>query len=130
MESVATPVAHVEFGVELIRDWVPEGEPRATVVLVHGIGEHSGRYERAGGLLAEAGFWVRSYDLIGHGASGGDRVDVGDWARFHDQLQAHIERARHRGRPVVVMGHSMGGLIALGYVLASRPEPEIGRAHV
>lgn len=123
MESVATPVASVEFGAELIRDWVPEGDPRATVVLVHGIAEHSGRYERTGGLLAEARFWVRSYDLIGHGASGGARVDIDDWARFYDQLQVHIEQARHRGRPVVLMGHSMGGLISLGYALESRPQP-------
>ena len=72
--SHATPGVTIGGVHELRRTWDPEGDPAATVVIVHGLGEHSGRYERTGGLLAEAGFAVRSFDLIGFGASGGRRA--------------------------------------------------------
>ena len=55
MASVARPVPSEDIGIELVRDWVPDGTPRAHIVLVHGIAEHCGRYERTGSLLAEAG---------------------------------------------------------------------------
>lgn len=125
MESVAAPMTNESFGIELVRDWAPESPPRATVVLVHGIAEHSGRYERTGSLLSDAGFHVRSFDLIGAGASGGARWDIEDWSRYHDQIQRHVEWARDRGAPVVLMGHSLGGLMALGYVLRDRPKPDL-----
>jgi len=116
---------HPEFGTELVRDWVPEGEPRAIVVLVHGLAEHCGRYERTGSLLADAGFHVRSFDLAGAGGSGGRRWHVDDWAQYHDQVVPHIAWARTQGKPVVLMGHSLGGNIALGYVLSDRPLPDL-----
>ena len=116
---------HGEIGTELVRDWAPGGEPRATIVLVHGIAEHSGRYERTGSLLAEAGFHVRSFDLIGHGASGGARVDIDDWNRFHDQVHDHVDWAFRRGPPVVLFGHSMGSSLAAGYCLEERHKPEL-----
>ena len=125
MESVAKAVSHDHIGIELVREWIPEGDTRATIVLVHGIAEHSGRYERTGGLLADAGFRVRSFDAIGHGASGGDRVDIDDWTRFHDQIHSHMDWAIEQGRPVVLMGHSMGSLLAVGYALQERPKPDL-----
>jgi alpha-beta hydrolase superfamily lysophospholipase len=111
--------------MELVRDWEPTGTARAHVVLVHGIAEHCGRYERTGTLLAEAGFFVRSFDLIGFGGSGGARGDIEDWSRYHDQVQRHVEWAREQGGPLVLMGHSMGGNLALGYVLSGRPRPDL-----
>lgn len=125
MKSTAKPVEHPMIGSELVRDWVPEGEAKATIVLVHGIAEHSGRYERTGDLLSDAGFRVRSFDLIGHGASGGDRVDIDDWDNFHDQIDDHMEWARQQGKPVVLFGHSMGGNLALGYVIEGSPPPDL-----
>ena len=125
MESVARPVDHGIAGTELVRDWAPEGEPKATVVLVHGIAEHSGRYERTGSLLSEAGFHVRSFDLIGHGATGGDRVDIEDWDHFHTQLENHVEWALAQERPLILMGHSMGGNLALGYAIEGRSRPDL-----
>ena len=95
------------------------------VVLVHGLAEHSGRYERTGALLAEAGLHVRGFDLIGAGASGGRRWHVDDFARYHDQVVSHISFARETGKPVVLLGHSFGGNVALGYALSDRPAPDL-----
>ena len=125
MESVSRAVPHDHIGTELVREWVPTGEPRAIIVLVHGMAEHSGRYERTGSLLSDAGFHVRSFDVIGHGASGGDRVDIDDWNRFHDQVHDHMEWAFQQGPPVVLMGHSMGSLLAVGYCLEERHQPRL-----
>lgn len=125
MASVTTTESHPDVGEELIREWVPDGEPRATIVLVHGLAEHSGRYERTGTLLSEAGFLVRSFDLIGAGGTGGARWDIDDWSRFHDQIEEHMAWALDQGRPVVLMGHSLGGNLCLGYAEGERPEPDL-----
>jgi len=125
MASTAFPRPHPDIGTELIREWTPEGEPCAYLVLVHGLAEHSGRYERTGSLLAAAGFAVRSFDLIGAGGSGGRRWDIDDWSRYHDQISSHLEWARSHGKPVVLMGHSLGGNLCLGYVLSGRPHPDL-----
>lgn len=125
MESVATTVPHEDVGTELVRDWAPEGDPSAYLVLVHGIAEHSGRYERTGHLLSEAGFHVRSFDLIGGGGSGGDRWDIDEWSRYHDQIESHVSWARRGKKPVVLMGHSMGGNLVLGYATSDRPPADL-----
>jgi alpha-beta hydrolase superfamily lysophospholipase len=125
MTSTAVPRPHPEIGTELVRDWLPSGDSRATVVLVHGLAEHSGRYERTGRLLAGAGLRVRSFDLIGAGASGGPRWDIDDWGRYHDQIESHVVFARDQGKPVVLMGHSMGGNLVLDYVMSDRVKPDM-----
>lgn len=125
MSSTAHPRPHSDFGSELVRDWETDGPPRAHIVLVHGLAEHSGRYERTGSLLAEAGFWVRAFDLAGAGGSGGRRWHVDDWSTYHDQVEAHVGWARDQGGPLVLMGHSLGGTIALGYLLSERPRPDL-----
>lgn len=125
MPSTAHASPHPEIGTELIREWVPEGSPKAHIVLVHGLAEHSGRYERTGGLLAEAGFHVRAFDLRGAGGSGGRRWHTDDWSRYHDQVQSHVEWARSAGGRVVLMGHSLGGAICLGYLIDDRPRPDL-----
>ena len=125
MESVARPEPVEDFGTELVREWAPSGKPRAFLVLIHGLAEHSGRYERTGSLLSDAGFYVRSFDLIGAGGSGGARWDIDDWERYHDQIDRHMQWASDRGGPVILMGHSMGGNLALGYVLRDRIKPDL-----
>lgn len=120
MASTPTPAPHPDIGVELVRDWKPSSPHRATVVLVHGLAEHSGRYERTGVLLAEAGFHVRSFDLIGHGASGGRRVHVDSWSELLDQIEGHVNEMAETGRPIVLMGMSMGGTLAINYVTDGR----------
>jgi acylglycerol lipase len=124
MATTTHAYPHPEFGTELVRDWAPDGEPRAVVVLVHGLAEHCGRYERTGSLLAKAGFHVRGFDLVGAGGSGGRRWHVEDWGQYHHQVGEHVAWGRETGLPVVLMGHSLGGNVALGYALSNRPSPD------
>jgi acylglycerol lipase len=120
--------APVDDGTELfVRNWRPVGEPWAFVLLVHGLAEHSGRYEHVGARLAAAGLDVTAYDQRGFGASGGRRAFVARWSTVHDDLEEQLAsvRARADGRPVAIYGHSLGGLIALGHVLTDRPKPDL-----
>src|SRR5664279_5968912 len=108
-----------------LRHWAPSGSPWATVLLVHGIGKHSGRYERTGRLMAEAGLDVHAFDLRGHGLSGGRRVYVGRWDDFLDDVEVMLTPLREPGVPLVLFGHSMGALIALTYACSARPAPDL-----
>jgi acylglycerol lipase len=109
----------------LVRTWAASGQPWASILLVHGLAEHSGRYEHVGQQLASAGLEVMAYDQRGFGASGGRRAFVDRWDLVHDDLEDRLAalRAASGGRPVVLFGHSLGGLIVLGYVLAEPPRP-------
>ena len=119
-------------GIELLtRHWAPGGDapPWATVLLVHGVGEHSGRYEHVGEQLATAGLDVHAYDQRGAGGSTGRRGHVDRWSDFHDELEERLlavraEAAPGQRRPVVLYGHSVGGLIVAGFCLGDRPKPE------
>jgi acylglycerol lipase len=112
----------------LIRHWpVAGGEPWATMLLVHGLAEHSGRYEHVGAQLAEAGIDTFACDQRGFGASGGPRASIDRWSQYHDDLEERLVALRSiaPGRPVVLFGHSLGGLISLGYVLDGRARPDL-----
>jgi len=110
-------------GVELYRQqWLPDAEPRATVVLVHGVGEHSGRYERLVGPLTDAGYAVYAYDHRGHGRSSGPRVHIDRWEQYRSDLATHLAYVAEQapGSPTVLYGHSMGSLVVLDYLLDRR----------
>jgi alpha-beta hydrolase superfamily lysophospholipase len=114
-------------GTELrTRHW-PATDPWASLLLVHGLGEHSGRYEHVGEQLAAAGIDTHAFDLRGQGASGGRPGDVERWSQYHDDLAERLDtlRAAADGRPLVLYGHSMGGLIVAGYLLSDRPRPDL-----
>lgn len=123
--SVARPEPAPDGGAQLVREWDPASEPKGDVVLVHGIGEHSGRYAQVGSWLTEAGFRVRAFDLLGFGASSGPRGDIARWSLYLDQIEGHLRAMRTDGRPLVLMGHSMGGLIAAEYAVSERPQPDL-----
>jgi acylglycerol lipase len=116
-------------GVSLLtRSWSARtGEPWATMLLVHGIAEHCGRYEHVGAQLAEAGIETRAFDLRGFGGSGGPRASVQRWSQLHDDVEEQLVAARSSApdRPLVLYGHSMGGLVVLGYVLDGRARPDL-----
>ena len=113
-------------GVALrVLGWQPAEPAWSVLLLVHGLGEHAGRYDHVGRRMAAAGIDVHAFDLRGFGASSGPRAYVDRWSVFHDDLEARLSdvRAASHGLPVVLFGHSMGGLIVLGYVLATIPRP-------
>jgi lysophospholipase len=108
-------------GVQIFtQSWLPDaGEARAVVVIVHGFGEHSDRYDWVAGRLAGAGYAVYASDHRGHGRSQGPRalVDVDAVVADVDRL---VDQASdtHPQLPVAMIGHSLGGLIAIRYALA------------
>jgi alpha-beta hydrolase superfamily lysophospholipase len=100
-----------------LQDWpLPEGlASRGVVLIVHGLGEHAGRYDHVARRLNAWGFAVRGYDQYGHGESDGVRGALPVTPRLLDDLADIIESTRVRmqpGAPLIVIGHSMGGLVA------------------
>lgn len=115
-------------GLELFaRSWRPDGPARDFVVIAHGYGEHGDRYANLVERLVPAGYAVHAIDHRGHGRSGGRRALVDRMDRVIDDLHGFVEqvrgrdgierRAGERGSKVKLLGHSMGGSIALGYAL-------------
>ena len=100
-------------------------EPWCAALLVHGIGEHSGRYEHVGQLLSEAGVDVLACDNRGFGLSGGPRGHVDSFDRFVDDLAEPMARRRELGVPVALIGHSLGGLMSTRYLESSHPQPDL-----
>ena len=95
----------------------PNADAERIVVLVHGYGEHIGRYDHVAEALVERGAIVVGPDHIGHGESKGERVLIEDFDQLVDDLHTVVEgtRRQHPGLPVVMVGHSMGGLVATRY---------------
>ncbi len=103
-------------GIELSWRLWESPEPRSALLLVHGLGEHSGRYHDFASSLAQAGTSVFSFDLRGHGRSPGQRGDVDAFPRLlEDLLGMETEMARQLPGhlPRYLMGHSLGGLICI-----------------
>jgi alpha-beta hydrolase superfamily lysophospholipase len=107
-----------EGGLEIYwQAWLPEGEPRAVIVLAHGASEHGGRYAWTGEELNKRGYAVYAIDHRGHGRSAGDRAVIDRMHNAVEDLHTLVERAQgaYPGRPLVLLGHSMGGAVALAY---------------
>ncbi len=103
--------------------WQPEGEVRSVVCLVHGLGEHSGRYGHVAATLNRAGHALLALDLRGHGRSTGRRGHVPSLGAVLEDIDLLLEEAAGRfpGRPRFLYGHSMGALLVLDYALRRRP---------
>lgn len=104
-----------------IQDWLPaHGEAvRGMVLIVHGLGEHAGRYDKLAGQLNNWGFAVRGYDQFGHGESAGARGGLPSDDRLLDDLAEVLDDTRTRMAadvPLILLGHSLGGLVAARFV--------------
>ena len=100
------------------QSWTPV-KTKAVVVIVHGLGEHSGRYAHVAEALTAVDCAVYAVDHRGHGKSGGPRVFVDRFANVVDDIDHVVELARREQprKPVFLLGHSMGGALSLSYTL-------------
>ena len=104
------------------RTWAP-ASPHSVVVVLHGLGEHSGRYTALAGDLNAAGYAVCALDHRGHGESGGQRVGFDRFDDLVDDVATLVADVRRRfPLPLFVLGHSFGGLVALRYVTRDHPD--------
>ena len=101
------------------QSWLPEGAPRDQVVIAHGYAEHSGRYEAVARFLTGRGFAVHALDHHGHGRSEGARAVIERFAQADADIDTLIDRVRAESGQATVklIGHSMGGSLALNYAL-------------
>ena len=104
--------------------WLPETEPKAVLLVVHGLAEHGGRYMNLVNHFIPLGYAVYAADLLGHGRSEGARVYLERFADYTDTLASFREMIRgwQKGKPVFLVGHSMGGLIGALYLLSHQDE--------
>lgn len=105
-------------GTRIVYDtWTPEAQPRAVVILSHGLGEHAGRYHHVARYLGEAGLATYALDHRGHGRSGGKRVYLRHFDEYTGDFATlvGIAKREHPGLPKIVLGHSMGGAVVFSY---------------
>ena len=104
--------------------WLPEGEVRAVLLIVHGLAEHSGRYMNLVNRFVPLGYAVYGIDHVGHGRSEGRRLYVERFVDYTEPLKTYSDMARcwQPDKPVFLVGHSMGGLIGALYLIAHQEE--------
>ncbi|MEY4882197.1 MAG: hypothetical protein RIS34_51 [Pseudomonadota bacterium] len=124
--TLSTFVAHDGDNIA-IQDWPLDKRQklRGVVIIVHGLGEYAGRYDHVANRLNDWGFGVRGFDQYGHGESGGTRGGLTSSSRLLDDLADIVDSTRVHtasGTPLILLGHSMGGLVAARFVaLGVRP---------
>jgi len=99
--------------------WLPEGEVKAVLLVVHGLGEHCGRYLNVVNCVVPLGYAVYGLDHLGHGKSEGEREVVERFEDFTQTLTVFYDQVKdwQPGKAIFLLGHSMGGLIATFYLL-------------
>lgn len=121
----------IDYGVtrsgltQLRRSWDAGSGARGIALVIHGINEHSGRYERVGRMLADARIHAVAIDQRGHGQSGGRRTYIDRFEDFLDDVEDQLAQVNAMGLPVAIIGHSMGGLISATYAVSDRPQPDL-----
>jgi alpha-beta hydrolase superfamily lysophospholipase len=106
------------------QSWLPEDKPKGIICLIHGLGEHSGRYARWAELFVQGDFGMLAPDLHGHGRTEGRKAYVQSYQVLLDQVDLVLQQAEKLfpGMPRILYGHSMGGNIAINYAI-SREAP-------
>ena len=99
--------------------WLPSGEDKAVLLVIHGLGEHSGRYMNVVNHLVPAGYAVYSLDHVGHGKTEGPQEVIEHFEDFTTPMTTYYNMVKgwQPGKPIFLLGHSMGGLIAAYYLL-------------
>lgn len=113
-----------EEGLSIVAmEWRPDREPWAVMVLVHGLGEHFRRYAYMAAWYADRGIATLTFDLPGHGKSGGPRGHT-SYAAVAKEIDHLVGEARSRfpGLPIILYGHSLGGALSLNWLLERKPE--------
>src|SRR5436190_17142364 len=106
------------------RDW-PSADARGTIVIVHGLGEHIGRYAHVAARLNANRWSVAGYDQRGHGASPGERGRIAAHDNLLVDLAAVIDDVRaEAGGPLILLGHSAGGLVVASFVAGALESPQ------
>jgi acylglycerol lipase len=106
------------------RSWRPEGNPRAVVVICHGVNSHGGQYTWAAEQFVKHGLAACAVDLRGRGESEGERFYVENVADYVSDVAGlvKIAKSRHPGLPVFLLGHSAGGVVSAVYTLENQAE--------
>jgi len=109
------------------QNWLPDNPPKAVLLIVHGLNEHSGRYDHFSNFFVIEGFAVYSMDLIGHGKSDGTRSYVKEFNNYLDDIILYLEKIKQLQpeSPIFLIGHSMGGLIS-ALILIDHPDQFAG----
>jgi alpha-beta hydrolase superfamily lysophospholipase len=125
------PLTHQNFNLVSVdgtaikgRFWKPKKPPIATICLIHGIGEHSGRYDVWARKFCKNNIMVFAIDYRGHGLSAGKRGHINHIDEYLDDIAALVRRCKrnHEDIPTFIYGHSMGGNLALSYLLKRRQD--------
>lgn len=104
-------------GIKLFfRSWAPD-KPKGTIAIVHGIGEHSARYEYTGMRLAGLGYSVYAYDQRGNGRSEGARGHINNFSEYLLDLECLINNIHGKTDNIFILGHSLGGLVTLRFAI-------------
>lgn len=106
------------------QQWQPTNESKAVVIIVHGLAEHSGRYSHVAEFLTHKGYAVDTFDLRGHGQSEGTpRIFINSFDEYLTDLDQFLDRVRqrHSGKPIFLLGHSMGGTVVSLYCTTRQP---------
>ena len=112
-----------------IRSWPSNNDPTYNIIIIHGLGEHSGRYKEFASFFIKKNIGVFSFDLIGHGKSDGLKGHISNIKDFTDSIEEVLIEVRKRfiNTPIIIFGHSLGGCLALNYLI-ERKSKEISLA--
>jgi acylglycerol lipase len=106
------------------QSWLPQIESKAAIIIVHGYAEHCARYGHVASHLNAHGYSVYSFDLRGHGRSEGARSFIRSFDDYLSDLDLFLSRVQRRetGKPIFILGHSMGGAISVLFAISRKPD--------